>query len=135
MELPEGWVPALTRGEVWVPTQKEWIEELALHELRSACEANDIGRVRDLYSKPPYDGILDFCLEDSTPNVALLRCLLENGASPDEYAKTEAINSTDTRAYRSPVSHCLLQILELRGGRNRTENRVSAIDAELYLPT
>lgn len=71
--------------------------------MRSPCEANDEVRVRELYSQPPYDtstgySVVDLCLQDSNPNVALLRCLLEDleGASAEKHAKKEIIKSVET---------------------------------------
>jgi hypothetical protein len=92
-------------GDLVVPTEQEWIDEQALKELLSACEANDVARVKSLYCRPPYSGIVDFCLEDSTPNVALLRCLLEDGASPDLYAQKENITSKDTLELLAEYGH------------------------------
>ena len=91
--------------EIWVHTREEWIQELALRELRSACESNDIARVRELYTKPPYDAIVGQCIYDSTPNIALLRCVLEDGASPDSYATKYSINSTDTLELLAEFGH------------------------------
>jgi hypothetical protein len=66
-----------------VPTEEEFINEQALQELRATCEANNVAHVRHLYSRPPYDGVIDDCLEDSNPNIASLRCVLEDSARPN----------------------------------------------------
>jgi hypothetical protein len=96
----------MTLLEAWrVPTEQEWTEEQAYQGLRSACEAKDVARVKSLYSKSPYNNILDECLEDSTPNVALLRCLLEDGASPDLYAQKGYITSNDTLKLLADYGH------------------------------
>ena len=62
-----------------VPTEEEVLDDQALQTLRAACEANDDTLVRSLYTKPPYNRIINECLEDSTPNISLLGCLLEDG--------------------------------------------------------
>lgn len=98
-------MPNLAPPDVWVNTREEWIQEQALRELRSACEANDIARVRELYTIPPYSAIVDQCIEDSTPNVALLRCVLEDGASPESYATEYSINSKDTLELMAEFGH------------------------------
>lgn len=98
-------MPYTESQEAWVHTEEEWIKEQALQELRSACEANDITRVRALYSKPPYNAIIDQCIEDSTPNTALLRCVLEDGANPNLYATKNYINSKDTLELMAEFGH------------------------------
>ena len=89
-------MPYTEAHKAWVHTEEEWIEEQALQELHSACEANDSAPVRTLYSKPPYSTVFDQCIKDSTPNTALLRCVLEDGASPESYDAERYTNSKDT---------------------------------------
>lgn len=88
-----------------VPTEEELSAEQALQTLRTACEANNNTLVRNLYTKPPYNRIINECLEDSTPNVTLLRCLLEDGNSAEEFARKEIMNSTDTLELLAEFGH------------------------------
>ncbi|TLD11675.1 hypothetical protein E2P81_ATG10422 [Venturia nashicola] len=76
--------------------EEKVLDEQGLQTLRAACEANDDTLVRSLYIKPPYNRIINECLEDSNPNVSLLRCLLEDGGITEELTRKEIINSTDT---------------------------------------
>lgn len=105
MSLLEPWAPVL------VPNEEEWLEEQALQKMRSACEANDDARVRELYPQPPHDTNTRYfiysCIEESTPNVALLRYVLENmdGARPEKYATEQFINSVETLELLKEFGH------------------------------
>lgn len=65
-------------------------------ELKVACEADDISRVRELFAtRPLNEHDATVCSFQTSPSLSLMRCLLENGASFANYLKINPPPSLD----------------------------------------
>lgn len=65
-------------------------------ELESACRANDIARVRELFAtRLLNDKDATSCSFTTSPDLPLMRCLLEHGADFARYLLVEAPPSLD----------------------------------------
>lgn len=60
----------------------------ATRELRSACKAEDVDRVRELFDNGTVAAVnATLCLKETLENLPLMRLLLEHGADPSVCAR------------------------------------------------
>jgi hypothetical protein len=65
-------------------------------ELQEACKANDIARVRELFATRPLTGLdADLYGGLTSPDLPLMRCLLEHGADIERHLLVSPPTSLD----------------------------------------